>query len=98
MLPESRAAWDAVPDNSIVMLSIRSGSVWLYYRYHTTGRVMAGRSNDAWDCSFAREDGLLCTGSWQWEGDNDAQDFVVVARDIRRDMTDDEIKARCGIA
>lgn len=98
-MPESRAAWDAVPDNSIVMLVTRSGSLWLYQRFGTRGRVQAGwSSGGVWDCSFAREDGLLCSGSWTWAGDCDAKDFVVITRDIRRDMTDDEIKARCGIA
>ena len=95
---EIRQAWAAVPVHAVVQF-IRDGELHLWWRHGEQGKVFATRDGDKWTWAFRRrDDGLLSGGGWTWDRErDDIRDFVVIARGITPDLSNEEVERRCTV-
>ena len=95
---ELQRAWEAVPNYAIVQIrnSQNLDALTLWWRCDDKGKVF----HDAGGLHCVRGyDGRLISSWWPWRTENrEVIDFVIVARDITPDTTDEEIRRRCGLS
>lgn len=94
---EIRQAWSAVPVHAVVQF-IRDGELHLWWRHGSQGKVLATWDGGRWMWAFRRDDGLLSGGGWTWDRErDDIRDFVVIARGITPDLSNEEVERRCTV-
>ena len=101
-MADSRQAWDDVPNHAVAHVVTAMGAHELWWRLNDRGKILARMSCGAWAWDIMRRlDGggrnsAMVHGGWMWCPDyNQVRDFVVVARDVLPDMTDDAVAAAC---
>lgn len=81
-----------------VVQFVRSDGLHLWWRHGEQGKVFATWVGGRWAWAFRRGgDGLLDGGGWTWDRERgDIRDFVVIARGITPDLSNEEVQRRCS--
>lgn len=102
-MADSRQAWDDVPNHAVAHVVTVTGAHELWWRLNDRGKILARMSCGEWAWDIMRRlnngdrSSPMVHGGWMWCPDyNQVRDFVVVARDVLPEMTDDAVAAACA--
>ena len=82
-----------------VVQFVRDDGLHLWWRHGKQGKVFATWDGGRWAWALRHDDaGLMTGGGWTWDRErDDIRDFVVIARGITPDLSDEEVQRRCTV-